>query len=70
MRLALITLITAFNQLSTNQAKAAMTKLNPLHPSVAFHIETKHSIFIANQMTGFNMKWKTGLKNGLSNLQI
>ena len=56
MRLALITLITAFNQLSTNQPKAAMTKLNPLHPSVAFHIETNHSIFIANQMTGFNVK--------------
>ena len=31
-------------------------------PSVAFHIETSHLIFLPNQMTGFYMKCNTGLK--------
>ena len=35
---------------------------NPFQPSVAFHIKTSHLIFNANQMTGFFMKWNTGLK--------
>ena len=35
---------------------------NPFQPSVAFHIKTNHLIFNANQMTGFFMKWNTGLK--------
>ena len=31
-------------------------------PSVAFHIETRHLICSANQITGFYMKCNTGLK--------
>ena len=34
---------------------------NPFQPIVAFHIETSHLICIANQMTGFYMKYNTGL---------
>ena len=34
----------------------------PFHFSIAFHIETSHLICKANQMTGFYMKYKTGLK--------
>ena len=30
--------------------------------SVSFHIETSHLIFKVKQMTGFYMKWNTGLK--------
>ena len=33
-----------------------------LHPSFVFHIETSHLICGADQMTGFYMKCKTGLK--------
>ena len=35
---------------------------DPFQPSVAFHIETSHLTCIANEMTGFYMKCKTGLK--------
>ena len=35
---------------------------NPFQPSVAFHIETSHLICTANQMTGFYLECKTGLK--------
>ena len=35
---------------------------NPIQSNVAFHIETCHSIFSANQMTGFYVKRNTGLK--------
>ena len=37
-------------------------KFNPYQPSIAFHIETSHLICRTNQMTGFYMKCKTGLK--------
>ena len=36
--------------------------LNPFQSSVAFHTETSHLIGKANQITGFSMKWNTGLK--------
>ena len=36
--------------------------INPIQPSVAFHIETRHLICSANQMTGFYMRCNTGLK--------
>ena len=36
--------------------------LNPFQPRVAFHIETSHSIFSANQITGFCRKCNTGVK--------
>ena len=35
---------------------------NSFQPSVTFHIENSHLIFIANPMTGFYMKCNTGLK--------
>ena len=35
---------------------------NPSQPSVAFHIETNHLIYIANQMTGLYMKCNSGLQ--------
>ena len=35
---------------------------NPSQPSVAFHIETSHLIYTANQMTGLYMKCNSGLK--------
>ena len=35
---------------------------SPFQSSVAFHIETSHLICNANQMIGFFMKCKTGLK--------
>ena len=35
---------------------------NPLQPWLAFHIETSHLTFNANQMTGFSKKWNTGLE--------
>ena len=38
------------------------TLLNPFQPSVAFHTETSHLIFIANQMSGFYEKCITSLK--------
>ena len=31
-------------------------------PSIAFHIETSHLIWKTDQMTGFYVKCKTGLK--------
>ena len=37
-------------------------QINSLHPSVTFHTETSHLICSTNQMTGFDMKYKTGLK--------
>ena len=41
----------------------------PFQPSVAFHIETRHLICTANQMTGFYMKCNTGLEwNNLINI--
>ena len=39
-----------------------LTRVNPLEPSVAFHIETSHFIDNAKQMTGFYMKCNNGLK--------
>ena len=36
--------------------------LNPSQPSAAFHIETSHLIYTANQMTGFYVKRTSGLK--------
>ena len=33
-----------------------------LQPNVAFHIETSHLIYTANQMTGLYMKCNGGLK--------
>ena len=35
---------------------------NPAQSSVAFHIETSHLIYTANQVTGFYMKCNSGLK--------
>ena len=35
---------------------------NPSQPSVAFHSETSHLIYTANQMTGFFIKCNSGLK--------
>ena len=35
--------------------------ISPFRPSVAFHIETSHLFCSANQMTGFYMKFNTGL---------
>ena len=35
---------------------------NLSQPSVAFHIETSHLIYTANQMTGFYMKCNSGFK--------
>ena len=37
-------------------------RIIPLQSSVAFHIETSHLICSANQMTGFYMKFDTGVK--------
>ena len=34
----------------------------PISTSVAFHVKTSHFICTANQLTGFCMKWNTGLK--------
>ena len=34
---------------------------NPFQPSVAFHIETNHSVCNARKMIGFYMKRSTGL---------
>ena len=36
--------------------------INPFQSSAAFHTETSQLICSANQMTGFNMKYNTGLK--------
>ena len=36
--------------------------LNPLQPSVAFHIETSHLICTTNQISGFYIKCNAGLK--------
>ena len=36
--------------------------INPFHASIAFYIETSHLIYIANLMTGFYMKYITGLR--------
>ena len=38
------------------------TGVNLLQPSVAFHRESNHLIFIVNQMTGFYMKCNTWMK--------
>ena len=35
---------------------------NPFQPSVAFHLETSRLTCTTNQMTGFYMKYNTGLK--------
>ena len=35
--------------------------INPFQPCVAFHIETSHLFYRANQMTGFYMKRNKGL---------
>ena len=35
---------------------------NPSQPGVAFHVETSHLIYTENQMTGFYMKYNSGLK--------
>ena len=37
-------------------------QIKPFHPSLAFHIETSHLIFRANQITGLYMKWDPGLE--------
>ena len=34
--------------------------LNPFQSSVAFHVETSHSIFCVNEITGFYKKCNTG----------
>ena len=39
-----------------------MKELTYFQPNVAFHIKTSHLICIANQMTGFYMKYDTSLK--------
>ena len=36
--------------------------LSPFQPIAVFHIELSHLIYSANQMTGFYMKYNTGLK--------
>ena len=36
--------------------------INPFRTSVAFHMETRHLIRFANQMTSFYMKYNTELK--------
>ena len=36
--------------------------MNPFQPSVAFHMETSHLIFSADQVNGFYMKCSTELK--------
>ena len=36
--------------------------LKPSQSSAAFHIETSHLIYTENQMTGFYMKYNSGLK--------
>ena len=55
----------AFDQLPWYVVCWALRKLviekwlfNPVQPSVAFHIETRHLICNANQITGFYMKCK------------
>ena len=40
----------------------ALDLLNQFHSSVAFHIETSHLICTVNQMSGWYMKCKIGLK--------
>ena len=35
--------------------------VNPFKPSVAFHIQTSHLIYITNQMNVFHMKCNTGI---------
>ena len=48
------------DNLGTNgQILFQCSKINPIQPSVVFHIETNHS---PNQMTGFYMKCNAGLK--------
>ena len=37
--------------------------INPFQPSVAFHIKTSHFFWTAKEITGFYMKWTTGLKS-------
>ena len=37
-------------------------RINPFQPIVAFHIQTSHLICIVNQVTYFNMKWNTWLR--------
>ena len=36
--------------------------LNPFQLNVPFHIETSHLIYSANQLTGFYIRFNTGLK--------
>ena len=38
--------------------------VNPFQSSAAFHIGTSHLICTGNQITGFFMKYNTGLKRG------
>ena len=40
----------------------ALNPFNPVQPSIAFNIETSGLICSVNQMTGFYMKYKTGVK--------
>ena len=42
--------------------KNIMKTFNPFLPSVAFHIGTSHLICSVNQISGFYMKYNTGLK--------
>ena len=35
--------------------------INPFQSNVAFHMKTSHLISSANQMTGFHMRYNTGL---------
>ena len=46
--------------------------LNLFQPIVTFHIETSHMIYPVHQMTGFDMKYNTGLKgvNVLRNFEV
>ena len=39
----------------------AVYQFNSFQHSVEIHIETSHLICATNQMTGFHMKWNTGL---------
>ena len=42
--------------------RLTLVLINPFQSTVTFHIETNHLICTANQMTGFYMKCKTGVK--------
>ena len=47
---------------NVRQKRVNPIQVKTLQASVAFHIEPSHLICTANQMTGFYMKYDTGLK--------